>query len=97
MIQAMTTAEVMEALQVKDPDTVYALVKAKRLPCQRLGRRYRFHPAAVEAFMRGEKLTVIEKPREPVSQPSCLPPSERIVRRRGDATRTKRRFANAGH
>src|SRR5262245_44827730 len=51
---AMTTAQVMERLGVRDPDTIYAAHKAGKLPGCRLGRQYRFDSEIVEQFLRGE-------------------------------------------
>lgn len=54
MVQAMTTAEVMQALRIKKVDTLHKLVKQKKLPAGRVGREYRFDPDVVRAFLRDE-------------------------------------------
>lgn len=54
MSNVLKTREVMERLRVKDPDTLYALVKSKRLHAVKLGREYRITEEAVAAFLAGD-------------------------------------------
>lgn len=74
MEPALTTTEVMKLLSVKDPDTVYALVKAGKLKAARLGRRYRFSPAQVRSFLNGEKPGDVVRIVRPTSERRTLPP-----------------------
>lgn len=47
---------VMARMDVKDPDTVYRLIKDGRLPAARLGRSFRVDSDDLERFMRGVDL-----------------------------------------
>jgi excisionase family DNA binding protein len=51
-----TVAEVAEYLRVS-VSWVYLHAGASDLPCLRVGGLKRFHPAAVRAYARGERLT----------------------------------------
>jgi excisionase family DNA binding protein len=51
---AWDTKQVARFLGLKKSDAILALVRSKRLPAVRLGRRYRFDPDVVRAFLRGE-------------------------------------------
>lgn len=62
MPEAMTTAEVMAALKLKDPDAVYALQKAGRIRGGKLRRQWRWSAASIEALVNGEPV--------PASSPS---------------------------
>lgn len=55
VVEALTVTDVMKVLNVKDRDTVYALVRSGRLVAVRLGREYRFHPDVVDDFLRGRR------------------------------------------
>lgn len=83
---ALTTAEVMRLLNVKDPDTVYALVRSGRLRAVRLGRQYRFDPSAVAEFVRGGPATlpVADVKRRQNPRRGVLPPCPRYFRRRSE-------------
>ena len=52
-LTGMTTRDVMYALAVKDPDTVYAMFRAGKIRGNWIGRQYRFSRASVDAFSRG--------------------------------------------
>lgn len=51
--QGLTTRQVMEMLNVRDPDTIYALRHSGKIRGQQLGRVWRFSRASVEAFLSG--------------------------------------------
>ncbi len=80
---AMTTREVMHLLNVRHPDTLYALVRSKRLPAIRLGREYRFDPVAVESFLRGETPVQAEQRarRKATAGPAWMDGVKREIRR----------------
>jgi excisionase family DNA binding protein len=93
---ALTTAEVMRLLAVRDRDTVYALVTSGRLPAARLGREYRFDPDVVAAFLRNDDATPQaarsddaqrRRPRPPKTPPEWMRGVEPIIKRRGETTR----------
>ena len=54
MADVMTTAEVMAALNVRKPDTIYALHKDGKIAGNQLRRQWRWSRLSVEAFIRGE-------------------------------------------
>lgn len=72
MTEAMTTADVMQALKIKDPVTIHRLAASGRLPGVKIGKRWRFEQATVERFLRGEDL------RRPTAQ--ATPPRPKIPR-----------------
>lgn len=80
---AMTSSEVMRRLNIRDHETLYALVRAKRLPAVRLGREYRFDPDAVEAFIRGGQDELPRRPerRQRASKPDWLKGVKPVIRR----------------
>ena len=79
--QTLTTRQVMDALQVKDPDTVYALVKSGRLKAVRLGREYRFTRQALGEFLGGGPVETTPVPRRRPIQSRTIPAAPRILRR----------------
>jgi excisionase family DNA binding protein len=89
--RAMTTAQVMEALNVQDRDTIYELVKSGRLPAVQLGREYRFDPEVVAAFLRNENAVKLDAQKRAAERrragPPRVPPDwmnvEPVIKRRG--------------
>lgn len=96
MRPTMTTAEVMDALSVRDPDTVYALVKSKRLPAIRLGRQYRFSREIVEAFIRGERVSPSFVQQRPALPSKALVPIRNILQARAEREAAKQKRNNHG-
>lgn len=91
--QALTTKDVMKFLNVGDPDTIYAMVRAGKLRAVRLGRRYRFDPRQVRAFLRGEPdaRPATERPRpRPEASGGTVPVfPKRIFLRKANAPRNQ--------
>lgn len=58
---AWTTAEVAAFLRLKKGSSVIALVRSGRLPAVQLGKRYRFAPSAVRAFLNGPEPPRVER------------------------------------
>jgi hypothetical protein len=63
--QGMTTRQVMDALNVRDPDTIYALHRAGKIQGQQLRRQWRFSRLSVERFLCGETAAPIQPSRAP--------------------------------
>lgn len=51
--RGLTTQQVMERLNVKDPDTVYAAYKAGQIRGSKIGGQYRFSERSVEQLLAG--------------------------------------------
>jgi excisionase family DNA binding protein len=75
MATGLTTRQVMERLNVKDPDTVYTLHKRGQIRGGRIGRQYRFDADSVDELIGGK---MPAKPSEQSARPSrrrvALPP-----------------------
>jgi len=65
MATGLTTKQVMERLNVKDPDTVYGLHKRGQIRGGRIGRQYRFDADSVDELIGGKA-----KPAAPHARPS---------------------------
>ena len=86
MARGLTTAQVMEQLNVRDPDTVYALGKAGKIRGGRLGRHWRWDEDSVNEFLRGQgpasaTLATVAR-RRPSSSVASLPPVRQHLQRR---------------
>lgn len=53
MAQGLTTSQVQERLNVRDPDTVYSLHKAGKIRGNRMGRQWRWDSDSIDEFIRG--------------------------------------------
>ena len=51
---ALTTAEVMKALNVRSPDTIHAMRRKGKIAGGQIGRQWRFSEESVTAFLAGE-------------------------------------------
>jgi excisionase family DNA binding protein len=79
---AWDTKQVARFLGLKKPDAILALVRSKRLPAVRLGRRWRFCPEQVRAFLRGEPAPAAKAvQRHGRGVPEWMRGVERVIRR----------------
>jgi excisionase family DNA binding protein len=79
----MTTKEVMAAIGVKKPDTVYKLYRDRKIAGFQLGREWRFTRHSVEALIRGESRPApAAKPKRPPAIPGLGPVPQHLKHRR---------------
>lgn len=72
MAVGLTTAQVMQRLNVRDPDTVYSLRTAGKIRGGRLGRQWRWDEESVDRLIRGEPAAP-SRPQPPAAPrpPAC--------------------------